>query len=131
METGKYVLLVDPVALARARHGKGRVWDSQKNEKMYYGWLLAQAHGERPLFKGPIHMEVVFYLKIPKVSQKKRAALEGAWHITKPDNSNLLKFIEDVGVGILYPDDAIICSQVVQKKYSATPRIELLIKEMS
>jgi Holliday junction resolvase RusA-like endonuclease len=126
-----YVLLVDPIALARARHGRGKTWDSQKNEKMYYGFLLSQLHRDRPLFKGPLHMEVVFYIKIPKSSKNKMQEMEGKWHSTKPDNSNLLKFIEDVGVGILYHDDAIICSQVIQKKYSDSPRIELLIKEMS
>jgi len=127
----RYVIELDPLALARPRMGNGNVFDSQKKEKLYYGLYLARLHGDRPFYKGPIHLEVTFYMRIPKMSNRKMECLEDKWHITRPDISNCLKFIEDVGIGILYEDDSIICSELVMKRYSMKPRIEFSIVELT
>jgi Holliday junction resolvase RusA-like endonuclease len=126
-----YRLPVDPLALARHRHGRGRGWDSQKQEKLAYGLLLNNAHGDRPLYEGPLHLDINFYLKAPDISLKKAQSREGLWHVNTPDVSNLLKFLEDVGSGVIYGDDRTICSVWPQKRWSATPRIEFTVWELS
>jgi Holliday junction resolvase RusA-like endonuclease len=45
-------------------------------------------------------------------------------HIARPDLSNLIKFIEDIAIGILYGDDSIIAEIYARKCYDATPRTE-------
>jgi len=131
MERKIYVLNVDPMALARHRHGRGRIWDSQKEEKLFYGLLLSKEHGSLPLYSGPLHLDINFFVQTPRTSLKKSKDLEGKWHINVPDLSNCLKFIEDVGTGIIYGDDRIISSVWPQKNWSAQPRIEFTVWELS
>ena len=48
-------------------------------------------------------------------------------HYSRPDLSNLIKFIEDVATGILYKDDCIIAELVSYKHYDTNPRTEFMI----
>ena len=113
-----YVVYGDPVPLARARYGKGRFYDSQKHLKLVWGINLSRMHGNDKMFKGPLFMDVTFYMPIPCVVAKYRRGITfNQWHYIKPDSSNLLKFIEDVATGICYEDDCIIAKQSVQKCY--------------
>lgn len=86
--------------------------------------------GKVPL-TGPLVMTLRIYLPIPSSwSQKKqRAALAGAvYPTTKPDNSNVLKGIEDALNKIAYGDDSCIVDHVVSKRYCSKPRVEVEIK---
>lgn len=123
-----YIIDGDPIPLARARHGKGRTWDSQKQLKYQCGLQLQSQHSCKHLFSGPLHVDICFYLPLPKQAKK---AKNGHYHIFKPDLSNLIKFIEDVGTGILYKDDCLISSLSAVKKYSHNPRTEFTISELT
>ena len=50
----KYIVPGDPIALARCRFGKGRVWDSQKDLKLYWGIHLTNQHKRKSMFSGPL-----------------------------------------------------------------------------
>lgn len=123
-----YVIEGDPIPLARARHGRGKTWDTQKNEKYACGVQLQSQHTCKHFFSGPIHIDICFYLPLPRLSKK---AQDGAYHLFRPDLSNLIKFIEDVGTGILYKDDCLISSLSATKKYSHNPRTEFTISELT
>lgn len=123
-----YVIPGNPVALARPRLTKKKIYDSQRNEKLVAGINLKNQHGDQPLFEGPIHLDVNFYLKMP--ARQNPDKMEGRWHIFKPDLSNLLKFIEDIGSGVIYKDDCIICSVTATKYYGKEPRTEFEIKTL-
>lgn len=125
----KYIIQGDPIALARARSAHGRFYDSQKQLKLVTSLDLINQHENKPMFKGPLHMDVVFYLGMSKVAQNKLKE-KILYHIFKPDISNLIKYIEDVGSTILYEDDCIIASINARKLYSLTPRTELIITEL-
>lgn len=113
-----YVVFGDPTPLARARHVGGRVYDSQKIAKSIFGMNLKEQHNKKPLLKGSLHLDILFYMPIPDSwSTKKKLNHKNTPHICKPDTSNLLKFVEDCGVGVLYHDDCIIYSVNVKKLY--------------
>src|SRR5215510_9239451 len=105
----KYVILGDPSPLARSRLGNGRLWESQKELKRKWGIMLAHGHNGNPLFTGPLHLDVVFYFEIPKsLPEKKRKELNETLHYARPHSANLIKFISDIGIDILYHDDCLI-----------------------
>lgn len=124
MDSTVYIIDGDPIAWARAAPSKYRkMWDTQKHIKFEYGISLRKQHKSDKLFEGPLLLDVTFYFKKPKSCVRK----EGSYHIYKPDLSNLIKLIEDIGSGILYKDDAIIASITAHKKYDAQPRTEFRI----
>ncbi len=129
-----YVIHGDPIPLARARFGKNkRIYDSQKHLKIVWGVNLSRLHGDDPLFQGPLFMEVTFYMKIAESkSYYHRKKLQNKWHVCRPDASNLLKWIEDIGTGIIYHDDCLIAKVLVEKCYDDGngPRTEFTISNL-
>lgn len=128
-----YIIFGDPIALARARISRGKLYDAQKHAKLVWGIDLQRQQNDEPLFEGPIFMDVLFYMPLPKsCSKKKQDSLKNQWHIYKPDSSNLLKFIEDVAISICYKDDSIISKVNIEKVYDdgKGPRTEFIFKEL-
>lgn len=127
----RYILLGSPIPLARARFTNRRVYDSQKHLKLVSAIELERQHGDKPRFTGPLRMTVWFYLPIPKsMSKRKRYNMKKTPHYTRPDLSNLIKFIEDVATGILYKDDCIIAELVSYKQYDTDPRTEFMFSPL-
>ena len=124
----KYVIKGDPIAWARAGlHGK-RVYDTQKHQKLVAGITLRDQHQGRPMYQGPLSLDVTFYLKIP---QRRNDNWDNKPHYSPPDFSNLLKFIEDIGTGLLYEDDRLISHVSGKKVYGIEPRTEFTIMELN
>lgn len=89
---------------------------------------LQSQHDNLPLYEGPLHLEVTFYMPFPAGhSKKKLMLLQGICHSTRPDLSNLVKFCEDVANGVIYKDDAIIASITAKKVYDNNPRTEFSV----
>lgn len=71
----------------------------------------------------PVHMELVFYMPRPKKHYRtgKHAALlrddAPTLHIVKPDQTKLLRSVEDAMTGVVYKDDSQVCAGIVKKKY--------------
>lgn len=128
-----YVIHGDPIALARSRYSRGRFYDSQKHLKLIWGIDIARQHDNNPMFQGPVGMDVIFYLPIPKSSIKKTETLKDQWHIFKPDSSNLLKFVEDAVTAIVFKDDCILVKQNIEKVYDDGngPRTEFVFYEIN
>ena len=123
----RYLIKGEPIALARARFGDGRVYDSQKNLKVVTTITLQSQHNEEPFFEGPISLNLSFYL--PIISAKK-IKLNAKPHTQTPDLDNLIKYIADVASGVLYKDDRIIACIVARKYYSTNPRTEIIVSEI-
>ena len=81
----------------------------------------------------PILARITAYFPIPaSYPKKKKAALEGAFHLKKPDADNIAKAILDALNGLAYPDDSAVQLQVVHKIYTnAAPRVEVTIREVA
>lgn len=125
-----YIIPGDPIPLARARYGNRRVWDSQKEVKLISGISLTQQHQEKPFFKGPLHMDLVFYIELPH-NRRKPYKHQFDYHYYKPDLDNLIKFIADIANGILYTDDCIISSISAKKIYDYEPRTQITLREIN
>lgn len=123
-----YMLPVRPTPLHRARHGNKKTYDDQKDLKFHWGLLLKKEHNQEPLFSGTLHLNVIFLFKYPKSWPKyKKTEVP---HTNKPDLSNLIKLIEDIGTGIIYTDDSIIYSISAKKHYSDEDKILFTISQI-
>jgi Holliday junction resolvase RusA-like endonuclease len=79
----------------------------------------------------PILARITAYFPIPaSYPKKKKAALEGAFHLKKPDADNIAKAILDALNGLAYPDDSAVQLRGVYKIYTnAAPRLELTLTD--
>lgn len=124
-----YTLDGIPQPLKRPRFFERRVYDSQKHSKLLAGLKLKQQHNERDPFNGILHMDVTFYFPYPKDKKKKKELKKQAYHIYRPDLSNLIKMVEDVCVDAeIITDDSIIASISSIKLYDDKPRTTFSIK---
>ncbi len=128
-----FIINDTPVALARCRMtGNGKVFDSQKQQKMIIGLSLAAQLGSKPLFTGPLEVDLKFFFPISKSkSPKHRLEQRGKPHIFKPDIDNCIKmYLDCASGGVLFKDDAIIATIHSQKIYDDIARVEILITEL-
>ena len=116
-----YVLNGDPVPLARGRFSDKtkRIYDSQKTLKLLNGIALRSQHDDQPMYTGPLHLIVTFFIGIPKNS--KRLYYH---HTFKPDLDNLIKWICDISNSVLYHDDCTIAKITATKLYDTNARTE-------
>ena len=117
----RYVLPGKPVPLKRPRFGQGHVYDSQKKLKERDQFYL-RMYKPQLIVKQPIELNIVFYFQLPK--RFKQGSL---LHYCRPDLSNLIKYYEDISMGILFDDDCIISRIVAEKRYDSKPRTEFEI----
>lgn len=116
----KYTISGQPIPLARPRFVKGHIWDCQTGEKLVASTNLRFQHKLEPLTR-PLHIDIIFFMKHSR---------KQGWHTSRPDLDNMIKFILDVGNGILYADDAQVVKITAEKKYDKEPRTEITITEL-
>ena len=134
LRTEKYIVMGNPVPWARP--GRTRcstaAYDTQKREKEAYGWCLRTPRGHEELWKGPIHVDIVFYLKMNNNQEARKAERDQQPHTLIPDLDNLCKFILDAASnGVLYDDDRIVSRITAIKIWDKVPRTEMTITEMN
>lgn len=128
-----------PVAKGRprvtARGGFARAYTPQKT-RIAEASFEARAFQYRPAtpFAGPLRLEVVFMMPIPKSFPKWRraSAEEGNTHpVGKPDIDNLLKLIADAMSGAFWLDDKQIVEAEVRKMYGPVPQTKVVVTELT
>ena len=86
------------------------------------------------MLEGAVCMTLMVYVPVPKSAPKKKQAqmLSGEIRpLTKPDNSNILKGVEDALNGVAYTDDKQICDHDgIHKFYSENPRVDVTLREV-
>jgi len=125
-----YVLVGAPTHLKRPRINPRAIcmYDSQKMDKEIDRIELeaqhTKYHNRSVILSGkPLRLTCTFFMGVP-TSAGKRTDREGMYHIYKPDLSNLIKYIEDISVGILIEDDNLISELYAVKKYSSFSHTE-------
>ena len=128
----QYTILGEPQPLSRARIGFGarHMYDSQKDAKRAFAIHIQNQHGRDPFFQGPLHLDITFYMKMPKVKKRNLPSKRYQYHYYKADLSNLIKFVEDVSEKILYENDCQIAYITARKIYHDIPRTEFTVKEL-
>lgn len=124
----EFIIPGRPTPLARPRFGKNRVFDCQKNRKLIVGISLREQMEGRPLFKESIFVFMDFYFDMPhNWSEKKRDLFLHKPYPSRIDLDNLIKFLADAGLSVLYDDDAIICGILARKLYGPTMTQMLIV----
>ncbi len=127
-----FIIPGSPIPWARAGRRGTRYYDTQKDQKDRYAYLLADQlfkRGNQPMYEGPLELDVSFYFSSTSSSLRKEYNVEDDMpHFFKPDLSNLIKFIEDASQNILFKDDCAISRIVANKLYSDTCGTTLTIK---
>jgi len=99
-----------------------------------YVRLAASEHAPAALLEGPVGMMLTVYRSMPKSFSKKKATEAEAGRLqptSKPDVDNYLKGVKDALKGVIWKDDSQVVEVFAQKRYSARPRIEVKIKDLS
>lgn len=81
--------------------------------------------------KEPLMVSICAYFPVPKsASKRRREAMEGTYHISRPDCDNIAKAILDSLNGLAFPDDSTVQFSHVRKIYTnGAPRVEVTISE--
>lgn len=101
---------------------------TRKYEKIVADIARKTMSGKTPL-DYPIKVLAVAYMPIPQMSVRKTADAVAGYILPakKPDIDNLAKAALDACNGIVWRDDALICSLLVKKRYAISPRLEIKI----
>jgi len=118
-----------PIAKHRPRfYRRGNYVGTYNDQQTEEGrWQLFAAGQVKQILDGPIKLEVMFYMPIPKSAPKRNRPI---WHTKKPDLDNLIKFVKDCLNGIAWKDDSQVCSIAAEKMYNDEPQTVICIHEM-
>lgn len=137
----KFEIIGEPVAKARARtfyneRAKKTMSFTPAKSASFEQLVALTASQYRPrggLLEKPLAVSIEIFRNIPKsFSKKKKEAAETKklLPITKPDIDNFVKSIFDPLNGVIWVDDSQVVSLNVNKYYSVTPRVEVIISEI-
>jgi Holliday junction resolvase RusA-like endonuclease len=131
----KFTIYGEPVAKGRAKfcvRGGHAIAYTPKATREAEGDFRSQSLPYRPkeIITGAIGLSIVVYKVIPKSFSKKKAVSAEAGEImpiTRPDFDNYAKLVCDSLNGVFWKDDGQITDCAIHKRYSKTPRIEIVV----
>lgn len=133
----KIVIPLEPVAQSRprfARRGKFvTTYDPPKSMtyKKQVRMIAHQQYRDEPIAKGnPLILQVTFYRSIQKSLSKaehERRLKGDILPFVKPDIDNYFKAVTDALTGVIWADDNQITDVKMSKRYSDSPRTEIII----
>lgn len=136
----KFTVYGEPVAQGRPKlttiNGMARAYDPKKSRDWKdYVKLAAGEHAPQALLEGPLHLEVTIYRQTTKAISSSRKKAEAAEQgdilpVSKPDVDNYLKGVKDALNGVIWKDDSQVTDVIARKRYSARPRVEVIIKTL-
>ena len=130
MRSKEYRINITPIACNRIVRSSNRSYDSLARDKVSFGLYLAQQHNEEPFYSNPIHIDVIFYMPIPKPVKERAERVSDVYHIGVPYIDNLWRFFVDAIKDIIIADERVICSFSAKKVYDKEPRTEVIITEV-
>lgn len=121
-----------PIGKQRPKFGKGFTYTPKKTVEYenYVKFIFQEKYGQ-PNLTGQIKADIKVYFDIPQSTSKAKKAemLRNTVRPTKkPDCDNIAKIILDSLNGIAYADDKQIISLSVEKYYSDTPKVCLILQ---
>lgn len=140
-----FIVPAVPIAQPRQRHrvvtANGRTFASNYlpakhpvNDFKASVRMAAQAVYQGPPLEGPVFIRAVMLFPRPGRMIWKSRPMPRARHTSKPDTENVLKAILDCLTGILFRDDAQVCSIKAAKWYAAgdeAPGVMIEVEQMT
>lgn len=137
MDEIKLTITGQPIAKKRPRFVRRGAfvgtYNPQETEEGRWLWEARQQWAGQPM-EGPVSLDVLFVMPIPKSASKKAKAamLAGeVWHTKKPDLDNMEKWVCDCLNGSAWGDDSQVVSMSSRKIYGESPRTEIVIRSMA
>lgn len=102
----------------------------------YENWVKTcylEKYKDKELMEKPLRVTIKAYFEIPKSTSKKRKQQmmdNEILPMVKPDTDNIAKGILDSLNGIAYKDDKQVVELIVNKFYSNTPYVSVMIEEI-
>ena len=112
----------EPVPQPRPRVAHGRAYVPKSHPIHAYRMtvaIVARTLWYQPLLKGPVGVDLEFFLARPQRLTWKTRPMVAEWHTGKPDSDNLAKAILDSLLGVVIEDDDQVCRLSVVKRYAA------------
>jgi Holliday junction resolvase RusA-like endonuclease len=129
-----------PVAKGRprisTRGGFARAYTPAKTQR-YEDMIKSRAYDAmagRPLLDEALAVEVIAFVAPPQSMSKVKLAeaLAGERRpVTRPDLDNYVKAALDGMNGIVFRDDSLVTDLSVRKRYSQTPRLEIVVSSVA
>ena len=127
MRSKSYRIDITPIPWQRVARRGNRCYDTQTKDNVCFALSLSQQHNDEPFFSNPIHLDVTFYMPIPKLIKERP---ESPYHATVPYLDNLYRFMLNSIKDVLIADERVICSLSLKKVYDKEPRTEFTITEV-
>lgn len=102
----------------------------------YENWVKTcylEKYKDKELMEKPLKVTIKAYFEIPKSTSKKRKQQmmdNEILPMVKPDTDNIAKGVLDSLNGIAYKDDKQVVELIVNKFYSNTPYVSVMIEEI-
>lgn len=96
--------------------------------------LYAHQNYSGPPLKGPLNLEIIFYMPRPKYhfgtgrNADRLKPFAPSYHEVNPDATKLMRSTEDALKGILWDDDSQVAIQLAKKPYSLQPGAKITVK---
>ena len=127
MRSKSYCIKVNPISWQRVVRSGNLCYDANTKDKVAFGLYLSQQHNDEPFFIKPIHLDLTFYMPIPKPINDRSVSV---YHASPPHLDSLYKSFLDAIKDILIVDPRVICSLTMKKVYDKEPRTEVIITEV-
>lgn len=132
MKTIFFMPMVPPTVTAQEKelttiHGKPFMYDSAeiKDAKSKFAAYLSKHKPAQP-YTSAVQLVVKWCFPIKSKNHR-----NGDYKITKPDTDNLQKLLKDCMTKLgFWKDDALVCSEIIEKFWSNIPGIFICIKEL-
>lgn len=130
----KHVITIPgvPTPWARTAKYRGRSITpaGQINAQGNIAQLAALEWRGRELLGGPVALSCIFRFTVPKRLEKQQDERR-FWKTSRPDIDNLVKQVSDALNGIVWRDDAVVCSLSADKCFDTKPSTTIVIEEMA
>jgi Holliday junction resolvase RusA-like endonuclease len=118
-----------PKSQKQTQYGRGTFYDPSREYKDALIWQM-RSYAPKSLLEGPLSVDLMFYLPVPKGVSKVKSRLMLAGQLfphVRPDVDNLAYVVTNAMKMVYYKDDAQIIDLAMHKRYHETPKIVVKI----
>jgi crossover junction endodeoxyribonuclease RusA len=129
MRTKSYVINHRPISWKAPGRNGNNYFDKQTLLKTTYGLYIIKHHEQEPLFQGPLAIDIIYYVPIPKSINKRNSS---GFSSDAPDIDNMTALLFDSinKTNIVWHDDRQVAVVNKRKIYGKEPRIEFTISQL-